>query len=153
MAILFFDSSALVKRYVAEIGSQWIAGLVTPTARNAVHIAVVSGAEVVAAFVRRQRGGSLTPDQTSQAIAEFADDWAGLYELVKADRELVNRAMRLAQRYALRGYDAVQLASAMEVNALAQQFQASFLLVSADEELNTAASAEGLRAENPNSHR
>jgi predicted nucleic acid-binding protein len=152
MAILFFDSSAIVKRYIAEVGSDWIAGLMAPTARNAVYIGVVSGAEVVAAFVRRRRGGSLTPDQESHAIAEFEDDWSNLYDLVRADRAVVSRAMLLAQRHGLRGYDAVQLASALEVNALAQQFQDPFLFVSADDELNAAATAEGLQVENPNLH-
>lgn len=34
MAILFFDSSAVVKRYVAEAGSQWIIHLASPAAGN-----------------------------------------------------------------------------------------------------------------------
>jgi predicted nucleic acid-binding protein len=74
MATLFLDSSALVKRYVAETGSRWVADLVTPPAGNVVHISIVSGAEVVAALVRRQRAGSLAEEQASRAIAEFADD-------------------------------------------------------------------------------
>ncbi len=98
MAVLFLDSSALVKRYIAEVGSQWVAGLMIPTSTNAVHISVVSGAEVVAAFVRRERGGSLSPDQASRAIAEFGDDWSNLYELVRADRAVINRAMLLAKK-------------------------------------------------------
>ena len=152
MAILFFDSSALVKRSIVETGSQWVASVVAPAAGNAVHISVVSGAETVAAFVRRQRGGSLSFDEMSRAISEFTDDWAGLYELVRADREVVNRAMTVAQRHGLRGYDAIQLASALEVNASSQLFQSAFLLISADDELNAAASAEGLQVENPNRH-
>src|SRR5947207_13907983 len=123
MAILFLDSSALVKRYISEVGSQWVLGLVAPGAGNAAHISVVAGAEVVAACVRRQRDGSLTPDEAARAITEFSDDWTALYEVVGADRQVVNRAMLLAQRHALRGYDAVQLASALEVSALAQQVQ------------------------------
>ena len=87
MAILFFDSSAVVKRYIAEIGSQWVAGLMLPEAKNAIHIGVVTGAEVVAAFARCQRGGSLPPEQAAQAIAEFSDDWANLYDVISADRQ------------------------------------------------------------------
>jgi uncharacterized protein len=119
MAILFFDSSAVVKRYIAEIGSQWVAGLMLPEAKNAIHIGVVTGAEVVAAFARRQRGGSLPPEQAAQAIAEFSDDWANLYDVISADRQVVNQAMVLAQRHGLRGYDAMQLASALEVSVMA----------------------------------
>jgi hypothetical protein len=152
MAILFLDSSALVKRYIAEAGSAWVAGLMIPPVTNPIHIGVVSGAEVVAALARRGRVGSLSPDQVSRAIAEFSDDWSELYELVRADRAVVNRAMLLAQKHGLRGYDAVQLAGALEVSEFAHQFQSGFVLVSADAELNAAATAEGLLVENPNLH-
>lgn len=152
MAILFLDSSAVVKRYVAEAGSRWIISLAAPAAGNAVHISVITGAEVVAALARRQNGGSFTPEELEPAIAEFIDDWAVFYELVRADREVVNLAMILARRHGLRGYDAVQLASALEVNSLAQQAQVEFRLISADDELNAAATAEGLQVENPNRH-
>jgi predicted nucleic acid-binding protein len=152
MAVLFLDSSALVKRYIAEEGSDWVAGLLAPAAGNVLYTAVVSGAEVVAALVRRQRGGSLAANEASHAIAEFRDDWMTLYESVGADRALITRAMLLAERYGLRGYDAVQLASSLEVNAIGQQLQSPVVLVSADDELNAAASAEGLQVENPNLH-
>ena len=150
MAVLFLDSSAIVKRYIAETGSRWVAELMTPTAGNTVHICVVSGAEVVSAMARRQRGGSLTNDEALRAITEFGDDWSMFYELINADRLMVNQAMLLAQRYGLRGYDSVQLSAAIEVSTLAQQFQSQFIFVSADDELNAAAVAEGLQVENPN---
>jgi uncharacterized protein len=152
VAIVFFDSSALVKRYVAEAGSQWVTDMMAPFAGNTVHISVVSGAEVVAAIVRRQRSGGIMADEAARAIDEFSDDWSSFYELVRVDREVINRAMLLAQRYGLRGYDAVQLASALEVDALARRLASAITVVSADEELNAAAVNEGLVVANPNSH-
>ena len=61
---------------------------------------------------------------------------------------LVAQAATLARRHALRGYDAVQLAAALEIHAT----DPSLTLLSADAELNTAATAEGLSVEDPNSH-
>ena len=58
--------------------------------------------------------------------------------------------MRLANAHALRAYDAVQLAAVLELNS---RYQASGLggitLVSADRDLNTAATAEGMAVEDP----
>ncbi|NOT59076.1 MAG: nucleic acid-binding protein, partial [Acidobacteria bacterium] len=55
--------------------------------------------------------------------------------------------------HALRGYDAVQLAAALEENDELMSFGLPALtLVSADAELNKAAQAEGLNVENPNNH-
>ncbi len=53
----------------------------------------------------------------------------------------MQRAARLADTHALRGYDAVQLAVALDVHARDQ----ALVLVSADAERNAAATTEGLR--------
>jgi len=45
MAVLFFDSSGLVKRYVAETGTAWVIGLLRPSA-NDIFIANITGIEV-----------------------------------------------------------------------------------------------------------
>ena len=61
--------------------------------------------------------------------------------------------MRLGNTHALRAYDAVQLAVALEVNRIYQAAGSSpVTLVSADRDLNDAATAEGLTVENPNLH-
>ncbi len=152
MGVLFLDSSAIVKRYIAETGSQWMSDLMAPGSQNDLYIAVVAGAEVVAAIARRVRTGSIPKEQGLRAIAEFRDDWNSLYELLTVDRVLVNRAMNLAESHGLRGYDAIQLATALEVNAISEQFHSRLVFIAADAVLNAAAAAEGLLVENPNQH-
>ena len=44
MAAYFLDASALVKRYVTEIGTAWVAGLLDPLARNRLYVARITGA-------------------------------------------------------------------------------------------------------------
>ena len=66
--------------------------------------------------------------------------------------EVVHRAMSLAERHGLRGYDSIQLAVALELRDLC--FASGLLeptLVAADRELNAAAQVEGLSVDNPNS--
>jgi hypothetical protein len=61
--------------------------------------------------------------------------------------------MALAQTHGLRGYDAVQLAAALEVNALCVASGLPTLtFVCADVELNAVATSEGLLVENPNNY-
>lgn len=61
--------------------------------------------------------------------------------------------MTLAETYALRGYDAVQLATACAINALCTANSLPPVkFVSADNELNAAAASEGLIVENPNNY-
>ena len=61
--------------------------------------------------------------------------------------------MQLANAHALRAYDAVQLAAALELEARWQAAgMGSITLVSADQDLNAAATAEGLIVEDPNAY-
>jgi hypothetical protein len=67
------------------------------------------------------------------------------------DRFGVNHAVVLAQVHRLRGYDAVQLATALTASSLlVQAGLAQPTFVAADEDLLAAARAQGLAAENPN---
>lgn len=61
--------------------------------------------------------------------------------------------MILAETHTLRGYDAVQLAAALEANAsrVAVGFS-SLILITADADLLVAAAREGLAADDPNLH-
>ena len=49
MATYFIDSSALVKRYISEIGSVWISSLFDPALKNEVFVAAITGVEIIAA--------------------------------------------------------------------------------------------------------
>ncbi len=62
-------------------------------------------------------------------------------------------ALRLAETYGLRGYDAVQLSAALKANGeRLGRGLLPLILVSADTELNNAGQAEGLTIENPNNY-
>ena len=66
---------------------------------------------------------------------------------------IADQAMDLAERYGLRGYDAVHVAAAMDVQDARHTARASDVtLVSADISQLQAATAEGLSVEDPNAH-
>jgi len=50
MTIYFVDSSALVKRYISEIGSPWVLNLFDPALNNDILIAGITSVEIVAAI-------------------------------------------------------------------------------------------------------
>lgn len=153
MAVYFFDSSALVKRYAQETGSAWVEALTAPQASHLLYLARITAVEVAAAVARRQRNGALTEADAAMALADFHYDLTHQYRLVEITPTLIADAMRLATTYALRGYDAVQLAASLIVQA-ARNIHGlpPLLLVSADRELNAAAIAEALTVEDPNTH-
>ena len=145
--------SAIVKRYVNEIGSNFVDGLADIKNGNIILLARITRVEVVAAIARRLKNGSVTTADAQNAVAAFQHDLVNSYFTVEITPVLLSAAMSLATKHALRGYDAVQLAAALESNneSLANRLP-PLILVSADTELNTAAQAEGLVVENPNNY-
>jgi predicted nucleic acid-binding protein len=147
----FLDSSGLVKRYVAETGSDWMQNLCAPS--NTIYISRITGAEVIAAIFRRLRMGDLRPEDAQVVARRFKDDFGRIYRVIEVTAKAVERAMELAKARALRGYDAVQLATASELHHLRQEMNLPPLtFVSADGDLNEAAEAEGLLTDNPTTH-
>lgn len=71
MARYFFDSSGIVKRYISETGTAWIQSLCLPSRGNVVYAAHVTGAEAVAAIMRRMRRGEISSTDAAAAIASL----------------------------------------------------------------------------------
>jgi len=153
MAHYFFDSSALVKYYVSETGTSWVRAIVDAQPPNDISIAHVTGAEIVAAIARRTRMGLTTVTDAAKAIGIFNTHFQTKYRVVIATLETIERAMSLAEKYALRGYDAIQLGAALMVEAeMTADGFGPLTLISADNELNQAAQTEGLLTDDPNQH-
>lgn len=156
MAIYFFDTSALVKRYVVEPGSAWVQSITDPVAANDIFVAQITGVEVIATISRRI--GSTSTTDAARLISSFRHDLANQYQVLAINDALIEEAMNVAERHRLRGYDAVQFTAAIEVHTRLAAMGGPSLgglgltLVSADQELNNAATARGLAVEDPNTH-
>ena len=108
--IVYVDASALVKRYVAERGSRETRELSTKA--DVVATSLITRAEVAAALAKAVRLGIVEPENGQKAQRAFASEWPDIAK-VPVTEAIVSRAEALAWDFALRGYDAVQLASAL----------------------------------------
>ncbi len=152
MSYFFLDSSAVVKRYQKEVGSERVIAIFDQGADHAVILGEITLVEVAAAFAAKHRApNGLTRSERDQAVALFLSHCDMEYELAAVNRFIIDRAVILTQNHKLRGYDAVQLATALSANAaLTAAGLSSLTFVAADDDLVAAARAEGLTAENPN---
>jgi uncharacterized protein len=148
VAIYFLDTSAVVKRYVLETGTAWVQALTAPAAGHVHCVARITRPETVSAITRRERGGHITPAHAAMALTDFDQDFTRQYLIVTLSDALIDHAAVLARTHALRGYDAVQLAAALEVWAQIP----TTVLISGDGDLNAAAIAEGMPVEDPDAH-
>jgi predicted nucleic acid-binding protein len=129
----YFDTSALLKLILQEPGSATAERAARAATR--LHAVTVLLAEAGAALAAAHRSGRLTTASYVIAKRSLAVLWAPIFPVVP-DVPLVRRAVVLAEREALRGYDAVHLAAALEAQADA--------FVCADADLVKAAGRCGL---------
>ena len=137
--ILFCDTSALVKLYIVETGSEELKARLPEV--EAVAVCRIAWAEAFAALSRRARE---TPEDAmviEQAKATLAADWPH-FVVLDIDQNLVERAGEYADTFALRAYDSIQLAAAFEAGRVSRSpiFFACF-----DMRLNKAAKLLGMQ--------
>lgn len=113
MAIVYFDSSALVKLVVEEDGSESAAALWDGA--DAVVSSRLAYPEVRAALAAAARTDRLSARAHGRAKADWDEFWGGI-RAVEVSPRLALDAGRLAEAHRLRGYDAVHLASALTLH-------------------------------------
>jgi len=136
--ILFCDTSALVKFYIVEVGSEELKARVLEA--EAVAVCRIAWAEAYAALSRRAREVPVDALIIEQAKAALAADWPH-FVVLDIDQALVERAGEYADTFALRGYDSVQLAAAFETGRISQR---PICFACFDTRLNKAAKLLGM---------
>ena len=136
---VFADSSALVKLYVAEEGSDVV------TAMDDLVVSAIARVEVPAALWRKQRLAGSDPGAARVLVEAFEADLLGSdlpprFAVVALAPSVLDDAARLAAVHGLRAYDAVQLAAARAAGDVADCRTVAVF----DRELRAAAAAEGL---------
>lgn len=112
MSLVYFDASALVKLVVDEVGSDVASALWDGC--DAALASRLAHVEVCAALAAARRNLDLDDDGHATAIALWDDLWAAVRP-VELTRDVERRAGELVRHHALRGADAVHLASALAV--------------------------------------
>jgi predicted nucleic acid-binding protein len=132
--IAYLDTSSLVKLYVEERGSRDVRQVIADA--DVVATASIAYAELRATLARLRREAGLSPSAHAALRRQVDMDWPALFVLRLTD-SLSRTAGDLADRFELRGFDAIHLASFVEVLARAGDEDVQFS--SFDDRLNRAA--------------
>jgi uncharacterized protein len=133
----FVDTSAVVKLYVPERQHEAVRALVEPLV-----LGPVTRIELASALWRKHRLGQISSTDAATLVAAFeADLAAGVrFVVVRLAAIVVDLAVDVVERFGLRAYDSVQLASALAARQAADTVD---VFVAFDNELRRAAEAEG----------
>jgi len=136
--VIYADSSAIVKRYYAEPGSERVRERLAANER--VFTSRLAYAEVHAALARKRRERAFSQVAYGRATTAFDCDWPA-YDQIALDAATLACVPELVRRYPLRGADAVHLAAAVWLRGLAGD---PLELWASDERLLDAAAGERL---------
>lgn len=137
--ILYLETSNLVKLYVKEKDSDRIKKIVEQA--GVVATSVIAYAETRAALARKRREKGIEEKGYRRIKKEIDRDWENYFILNLTD-EVAKSSGDLAEKYGLRGFDALHLASAL---LLKKEVSLSVAFSSSDIKLSRAAEREGLK--------
>ncbi|GAG36347.1 unnamed protein product, partial [marine sediment metagenome] len=135
--ILYLDTSALVKLYIDEPGSEEVKKRVA--AARIVSTSRVAYVEARAGIAKKFREGELSESDRQRIIKELGRDWEN-YFIVEVSESVIELGGRLVDRHPLREFDAIHLASAL---LLKDRARLPVAFSCFDERLKEVAQAEG----------
>ena len=138
MAWAYFDTSALIKRYVNEAGRREVLQLFR---RHDVVTSAVLPVEVRSALRRRVSEGTLDPARVPEILRHVTTDRA-YWTMVDVGNEVLAAAEALVGSHPLRTLDAIHVASAQLFRG--RMTVSKVIFVSADVRQTTAAAAVGM---------
>jgi hypothetical protein len=146
LGVFYLDTSALVKLYVREPGTEQMLRLADPAGGHTLALLGLTRVEFRSAVRQRERAGDLAHDIAARLIDSLEEHLANFFVVQPLTDLVIQEAAALLDRHALRAYDAVQLAGCLMLRARLGR-HATF--VCSDRQLAKAAEDEGMKVLDP----
>lgn len=140
--MIYLDTSALVKKYVAEEGTE---SMVTIVQNSVIVTSRLTYPEILSAFVRRSRAGDITSNKSKEILKDFESDW-DCFTILDIHEELLPIVKHIIEKYSMKEADSIHLSSALWLKNIIRE---DIAFVASDINLLTAASSEGMSIINP----
>ena len=142
---LYLDTSALIKLFVAEDESDLVRALAHGRAAADVLLASQLGyTEAWVSLARMVNFGRIPAAALPHHLGTLTDYWENSIQAVDLTEDVLQDARQLAQRFPLRTYDAIHLASARQAKRLLREaFDGEVHFIAFDTGLLKAARALG----------
>ena len=148
MPAYYFDASVAVKAYSEEEGSARVEEILNRVTE--IYLSLIGVVEVAAAFSGKTKTGEIGTEDAVSLLEEFRTDLEAIYQIAEIKPATTDRAVAIAERYRLRAYDCLQLATALLLHGQRAALRMEpLILVSSNGELNVAAANEGMLIEDP----
>lgn len=144
MPLCFFDTSALVKRYYEEKGTEVVDSIIEDK-QNQVVISSLSIIETVSAFRRKQNTGEITADEVNTLLSAFFKEALEDFIIVPMEDSILHISFDLILEDNLRTLDSLQLSATVSVDNETD----GLIFICADSDLVSVANNKELETINP----
>jgi uncharacterized protein len=147
LALYYLETSALVKLYVLEPGTDRLLQLASNLSENRLAVLAISPVEVRSAIRRRERAGDIDSKTAGLILDRLRQHLEARFLRQALNDTVLDGALEMIDRYALRAYDAIQLAGCLALRTAAGTDLPTF--VCSDRQLLEAARSELLSVLDP----
>jgi predicted nucleic acid-binding protein len=147
LALYYLETSALVKLYIREAGTERLLRLAARARSHRLIVLVIAVVEFHSAIRRRERAGDIDSSLAKSLLSRFDQHLETRFVKQVLNDSVIDVAIGLVARHALRAYDAVQLAGCLVLRAASGRDEPTF--VCSDRQLLEAAGAEGVLCLDP----
>lgn len=149
MTVFYLDTSALVKRYKTEEGSDIIDYLYDNLPReHSLTISFLTVLEFVSAIRRLLKPNIISQEDFEMIISTFSQELEP-FLIRSIDDKIVADALDKVVKHALKSADAIQLSTVVELREMMEEVGENVVFICDDEELIKAGRRENLGVINP----
>ncbi|MBI4303231.1 MAG: type II toxin-antitoxin system VapC family toxin [Chloroflexi bacterium] len=134
MTVYYLDTSAIIKRYREEKGTDVVDQLIDhPLTGDRFYTSFLSVLELTSGVMRLTQSNRLKENEAREIIARFREDLRTHFRVWPIDNDITTSAVGIVEEYKLRAADAIHMATALAIfSALSGQHP---LLVTSDREM------------------
>ncbi len=151
MPLFYFDTSALLKRYKPEEGTEIIDDIFSflDSSKSRMITSLFTIVEVTSASERLVKTGDLSEPSFYKILEAFVDDAGKYIDFLSMDNDMVLSAAEAVRGYSLRPGDAIQYTSLNRIKKLTNVHETEVVFVVADIFLCQTASSQRIKVLNP----
>ena len=150
MTLFYLDTSALLKRYRTELGSDCIESLFKEKlSKNQIATSFLAVIEMNGAVSRLRKSKAITNQEADDILSYFGADMENRVEIIPITEQILIQAVQISGTYGNRAADSIHAATMVDLSIESGYTGASLVALIADRRLCGTAEDKGISVLNP----
>ncbi|MBF8264382.1 MAG: putative nucleic acid-binding protein, contains PIN domain [Dehalococcoidia bacterium] len=149
MTLFYLDTSAILKMYKSENGSEFVEELIGQRKSGETLVSsLITAVEVFSVASRMTKGNILSRKEYDSLTSRFLADFTSHFQVEAVDNPLIIASITITAIHGLRTADAIHLAAIQRAKSIVVEPE-QFFAVTSDKEMIVACRTESIKVLNP----